>query len=136
MNRSRLITAAAVLGLAASTLGLAGTASAAEAAPAAASAPALAGRPNILDTNYATVNWNSEPPTSTSYACNGGADYQLPAGLPGTIFSVWDNCSVRVWLHQNSNGSGYGFCISPHKTFAVPFLVYRQLQITVNTAAC
>jgi hypothetical protein len=136
MKRSRLVTAAAAVGLAAGTLGLASVPSAAEAAPTAASAPALAGRPNILDTNYATVNWNSEPPRSTSYACNGGADYHLPSSLPGVIFSVWDNCNVRVWLHENSNGSGYGFCISPHRTFDVPFLVYRQLQVTVNTAAC
>jgi hypothetical protein len=131
MKRSRLITAAAALGLAAGTLGLAGTASAAETAPAAASGPALAAR-----TNYAIVKWNSEPPSATAYPCNGGADYQLIQTSIPSVLGVINECSVRVWLHQNSNGSGYGFCISPHANVGVPARVYRQLQVTVNTAAC
>ena len=131
MKRGRLITAAAALGLAAGTLGLAGTASAAEAAPAAAGGPALAAR-----TNYAIVGWISQPLTYTGYPCNGGADYQLIQLSIPSVAGVNNECSVRVWLHQNSNGSGYGLCISPHANVSVPRLVYRQLQVTVNTAAC
>ena len=105
--------------------GLAGAASAS------ARVPALAAR-----TNYAVVSWYSEPPSSTGYPCNGGADYQLPGGLTTIIAGIHDECSVRVWLHQNSNGSGYGFCISPGANVSVPARTYHQLQITVNTAAC
>jgi hypothetical protein len=131
MKRSRLVTAVAAAGLAAGTLGLAGTASAAAAAPAVAGSPALTAR-----TNYAVVSWYSEPPSATGYPCNGGADYQLPGSLTPIIAGVHDECSVRVWLHQNSNGSGYGFCISPGADVSVPGRTYHQLQITVNTAAC
>jgi hypothetical protein len=125
MKRSRLIAVSAAAGLAAGTLGLAGAASAS------ARVPALAAR-----TNYAVVSWYSEPPSSTGYPCNGGADYQLPGALTPIIAGVHDECSVRVWLHQNSNGSGYGFCISPGANVSVPAKTYHQLQITVNTAAC
>ena len=131
MKRSRLVTAVAGAGLAASTLGLIGAASAAEAASAAARVPAQTAR-----TNYAVVSWYAEPPSATGYPCNGGADYQLPGGITPIIAGVHDECSVRVWLHQNSNGSGYGFCVSPGANVSVPGRAYHQLQITVNTAAC
>jgi hypothetical protein len=132
MKRSRLVTAAAALGLAAGTLGLAGTASAAEAAPAAASAPAQAARAS----SYAIVGWISEPPSYTAYLCTKGADYQLIQLSIPSVASVANECSWRVWLHQNSNGSGYGFCVSPGANVAVPVKVYRQLQVTANGAAC
>jgi hypothetical protein len=131
MKRSRLITAAAALGLTAGTLGLAGTASAAEAAPAAASAPAQTAR-----ASYAIVGWYSEPPSYTAYPCTAGADYQLIQTSIPSVASVANECGWRVWLHQNSNGSGYGFCISPGANPKIPVKVYRQLQVTVNRAAC
>jgi hypothetical protein len=130
MKRSRLITAAAALGLTAGTLGLAGTAYAAS-APTAASAPALAAR-----ASYAIVGWYSEPPSYTAYPCTAGADYQLIQTSIPSVASVANECSWRVWLHQNSNGSGYGFCISPGANPVIPVKVYRQLQVTVNRAAC
>ena len=47
-------------------------------------------------TNYAVVYWNSMPPTNTPYACNGGATHVLKGTLPFTVFTVMNNCSVRV----------------------------------------
>ena len=87
-------------------------------------------------TNYVVIYLNSEPPTNTLYPCNGGATHVLKGTLPNTIFKVTNNCSVRVWLHRNANGSGYGQCISPHMSAFPSEPVYDQLQITRNTAKC
>jgi len=87
-------------------------------------------------TNYAVVYWNSMPPTNTPYACNGGATHVLKGTLPFTVFTVMNNCSVRVWLHQYANGGGTGQCISPHTSAHPTHAVNDQLQITNNTAKC
>ena len=46
------------------------------------------------------------------YVCNSGS-YPSPGKLEASQDPiVQNNCSVRVWLHQNSDGSGYATCIN------------------------
>jgi hypothetical protein len=86
--------------------------------------------------NYFILYFNSEPPGAhRSYACNGGARYVVPALLAQAELSARNNCSVRVWLHLNPNGTGRALCIRPHSTATIR-RPYRQVWISRNTATC
>lgn len=52
--------------------------------------------------------------------------------------SANNGCGTRVWLHQNSNGSGWGYCISKHTDPTIPTKYDNpaQAQVTSNTANC
>jgi len=79
---------------------------------------------------------NSSPPGGNiKVACNGGATHTVSAGAALEELSGRNNCSVRVWLHQNPDGSGRALCIRPH-SLATLKRAYRQIQITHNTATC
>ena len=47
-------------------------------------------------------------------------------------------CSVRIWLHQNANLSGWGFCINPNHGENIPVnrADPKNVQITSNHANC
>jgi hypothetical protein len=51
---------------------------------------------------------------------------------------VDNGCGTRIWLHQNLNGSGWGYCISKHSNPAIPtrYENPQQAQVTSNTANC
>jgi hypothetical protein len=87
-----------------------------------------------LAVNTSYVNFNTMPPTNQAVACH----YSTTATLRDTtVQNVENNCSVRMWLHQYVNGTGYNQCISPKTDPAVnAFRTYRQVQVTSNTAAC
>jgi len=86
--------------------------------------------------NYFILYFNSEPPGAhRSYACNGGARYVVPALLAQAELSARNNCSVRVWLHLNPNGSGRALCIRPHSNATIR-RPYRQVWISRNPATC
>lgn len=78
--------------------------------------------------------YNTMPPGGHfTYACHGGATHIIPAFLD--LLSGHNNCSVRVWLHQNPDGSGRALCIRPHSVAQIRRM-YRQVQITNNTKSC
>lgn len=67
---------------------------------------------------------------TSGYPCSGTWQVLLNSAWVGT-----SECSVRVWLHQNVNGTGYTECFSPHQTKAIN-RTYRNLQVTHNHSAC
>jgi len=70
------------------------------------------------------------------YVCNSGT--YLPGGrlLASRAPFVQNNCTVRVWLHQNSNGSGYALCIGQGTRTGTLHRDYRQFLISTNTSPC
>lgn len=54
------------------------------------------------------------------------------------LYHADNGCANRVWLHQNLNGSGWGFCISGHTDEAIPtkYDNAQQAQVSKNTAKC
>jgi hypothetical protein len=54
------------------------------------------------------------------------------------LTSANNGCSNRLWLHQNLNGSGWGYCVSGHKDVSVPtkYDGAQQAQVVSNTAKC
>jgi hypothetical protein len=86
--------------------------------------------------NHFLLYYNTEPPGGhLSYACHGGATHVVPALIAMDELAGRNNCSVRVWLHQNPDGSGRALCIRPHSVAKIQ-RVYRQVQITNNTKSC
>ena len=54
------------------------------------------------------------------------------------IVYLVDACSVRVWIHQNQNGSGWSHCFSPQSAtgIATDDQDPGNLQVTTNKSAC
>ena len=49
------------------------------------------------------------------------------------------NCNFRIWLHQNTNGSGNSLCIDPGYHYQEGYFAryqYEQLQVTHIQAPC
>jgi hypothetical protein len=69
--------------------------------------------------------------------CIGGSHGISEPGLFG-VTAAANGCGTRVWLHQNSDGSGWSYCISPYTYTTVPGWAYWPLQLLVssNTASC
>lgn len=56
----------------------------------------------------------------------------------GPLYHANNGCGNRVWLHQNLNGSGWGFCISGHSDVSIPtkYETAQQAQVSSNKAKC
>ena len=54
------------------------------------------------------------------------------------LTSAVNGCGNRIWLHQNLNGSGWGYCISGHTNPPIPTIYDNpaQAQVVANTAHC
>lgn len=86
--------------------------------------------------NHFLLYYNTMPPGGhLSYACHGGATHVVPEVIADIELSGHNNCSVRVWLHQNTDGSGRALCIRPNSVATIRH-VYRKVQITNNTKSC
>jgi hypothetical protein len=117
---NRLMIAPAVLAL--SLAGLAATSATADAATGSAVTPLV---------NTSTITFDNSP--TESVLCNFNA-----SGLvahPADIFQVHNKCSVRMFLHQNADGSGHALCIRPNSTATIA-ATYRQYKITENSSPC
>jgi hypothetical protein len=76
----------------------------------------------VTDTTITTKTYSCE---TTSYSDKGAS-----------ISAVTNNCGYRLWLHQDAGGGGSApYCINPG-ALASGFGVYKQIQVTGNTAAC
>jgi hypothetical protein len=69
---------------------------------------------------------------SVTYPCTPAATYYVGFN------EGWDarnNCSVRVWMHQNANNTGESECWGPgvYKGISAPM---RNVQVTTNKSAC
>jgi hypothetical protein len=69
---------------------------------------------------------------SYSYDCTDGQTWDVDA----TVVEVLNACGTRVWLHQYSNNTGESWCTSPVSASDPPEIVYANLYISSNTAAC
>lgn len=70
------------------------------------------------------------------HACVSGA-YPLNGWLLASQEPIVENnCTVRVWLHQYSNGKGYALCIRKGSKTGVLKRSYEQFQITTNPTNC
>jgi hypothetical protein len=95
-------------------------------------AVALAATPAYaVNTSY--LYFNTNPPTSQSVLCQFGTTGNVLH--PSELYKVRNNCSVRMWLHQYADGSGYALCIN-HDSTALINRIYRQWQVTSNPANC
>ena len=70
------------------------------------------------------------------YVCNSGS-YPSPGKLEASQDPiVQNNCSVRVWLHQNSDGSGYATCINQGERTGILKRDYQQFLISGTHSHC
>jgi hypothetical protein len=51
---------------------------------------------------------------------------------------ITNNCSVRVWLHQYQDGSGWATCIAPYEAAGLPsgYRYPGNLQVSTNHSTC
>jgi hypothetical protein len=76
-------------------------------------------------------------------ACNTGQNYNV-SNAPFNVYSAYNYCGWRVWLHQQTNWSqgGWAYCINPPDVFGAYQQVPEQFQhpdniyITSNIDAC
>lgn len=90
-----------------------------------------------VNTSYIIFNTIPPPPHQQRVACHFNTTHSVDDGGIN-IEQVRNNCSARMWLHQNLNGSGQGFCVSP-KTHRPPpggFNRWRQVQVSSNKHRC
>ncbi len=55
------------------------------------------------------------------------------------LSQVENGCGTRVWLHQNTDGSGWTYCVSPHSVTGFLQGKYQyagQFYVSTNTANC
>jgi hypothetical protein len=84
-----------------------------------------------VNTSY--IYYNTNPATQQNVLCQFGTSGNITH--PSEVYRVRNNCSVRMWLHANKDGSGYTVCINPG-TVADINRTYRQWQVTSNGARC
>jgi hypothetical protein len=70
-------------------------------------------------------------------------DYTTPISGPGPVgylylFYLTNKCHVRIWAHENPDGSGGSYCISPGTTFHITDAPFQATQFipTANQAPC
>lgn len=72
-------------------------------------------------------------------SCSTAGNHTAPSNLynltPGSTYVVND-CNVRVWLSQNSNGSGYKFCVSPGDGPINIYRPYHSVGVSTNGSRC
>jgi hypothetical protein len=76
--------------------------------------------------------------TSQNFPCTHNKQYSIPAAANGGIALLDNECNVRVWIHQDADGGGWGYCFSPGQASFVVGKAEdpKNLQVTENTAAC
>lgn len=75
----------------------------------------------------------------TDLACREGTNYNSGVAVNELVAgAIWvDNyCGVRVWLHQNTDWSGYSLCLSPNSGNVYLHRSYHNVYISSNTARC
>lgn len=85
--------------------------------------------------------WYPCQPQGSCYdnlSCNEGAIYNAPTWLAALYSNVYvvNDCTVRVWLAQYSNGTGYTFCLSPNSGKVYIYRSYKQVKISSNPNHC
>lgn len=100
----------------------------------------------LISTNGAACDAGQEVPAEwagiwTNYDCVDGSTHVLQYFGSYEFLDEIDNfCNVRVWAHQNPNGSGATLCISPGTTVTNINLNYStefdQFLISSNQAPC
>ncbi|HEY2237496.1 MAG TPA: hypothetical protein VGI21_01840 [Streptosporangiaceae bacterium] len=72
-------------------------------------------------------------------SCRTAGNHTAPSNLynltPGSTYVVND-CNARVWLYQNSNGSGYKFCVSPGDGPINIYRPYHLVGVSTNGSRC
>jgi hypothetical protein len=93
--------------------------------------------PNICVSSLTYVTWNGG--NSTQYNCIQGAihTYSNFIGDYFPIENLENHCNIRVWLHQNPNGTGAELCVSPYGRYVNDwYTAYDQFQMSANQAPC
>jgi hypothetical protein len=85
-----------------------------------------------VSTSY--VNFYTDPASHEPIYCVANTGYSIDQ--PANILDVYNKCDVRIFLHEDANGSGYNVCINPGQDLPVYRKVYRQLQVTNNHNRC
>jgi streptogramin lyase len=72
---------------------------------------------------------------STTVSCQ-SANYAITGGK--VVEDVQNGCDVRVWLHQNADGSGWAYCISPFTSRVppAPYNLPKNFFVSANHAGC
>jgi len=86
----------------------------------------------------AKVEWTDY--SVTQAACVDGAtytDYSVVGGTYQGVLNLNNLCNVRIWIHENPNGSGDAWCVSPG-AFVSPNVNVPDTQIYIsgNQAPC
>ena len=75
----------------------------------------------------------------TDLTCAEGTNYNSGFAINRLVAgALWvDNyCGVRVWLHQNTDWSGYNLCLSPNSGNVFLHRSYHNVYISSNPARC
>jgi hypothetical protein len=103
-----------------------------------------------------TVGWGNEVSYSTvesvtQAACVDGQTYTnyLYSSTGSSYLGVEDlpnKCNTRIWIHENADGSGPAFCVSPGATvtslgsaygvWSAEYGIGDQIQVSGNQAPC
>jgi hypothetical protein len=84
--------------------------------------------PAEASSGYFTLNFATG--TSEVFSCNA----ETRNGFEN-ISGAENECSVRVWLHEDNNGGGYALCIRQGSN-AVIKRPYAQFQVTTVKTLC
>lgn len=129
-----------IVAVAAMTLfGVAGMASATTAAPATDSpcfdTPLSVNQVSQFDrciNNNPNGNW-------AGLDCIENVNVYANGNSPFNVYSAYNNCPFRVWLHQYKNGGGWTFCISPDTqrwSIGAPYQNPLNIYLSSNSAKC
>lgn len=77
----------------------------------------------------------------TNYDCvDGSTHIESQDGYDEFLSEIDNDCNVRVWIHENSDGSGAAVCISPGEVLTdinLDFDVeFYQFQVSANQDSC
>jgi hypothetical protein len=80
------------------------------------------------------ATWDNEIQiVSDTYGCEVGVVTTLPSF---SVISANSGCDFRIWLHENANGTGNGYCINPGGYGSYNYGAYSQIQETYNQTSC
>lgn len=81
----------------------------------------------------------SEGNNNQFVSCSTAGNHIAPSNLyklnAGSSY-VMNGCNVRVWLAQNSDGSGYEFCVSPGDGPIYIYRPYHSVGVSTNGSPC